>query len=120
MGQRDRTALNIVNRIDPHSQSIIETVARYHLLGAGYSVQSQVYVRGVGRLDLYIDGLLGLEVDGRQFHSGSAEFAEDRRRWNLLTVEGIRVLRVTYSFLVDRPEEFLELVRRALSREPAH
>lgn len=113
-GRRDAAAQRLVERIDPHSQSIIETVGRYHLKSAGFSVQSQVYVPGVGRVDLFVDGLLGIEVDGRKFHSGPKEFEEDRRRWNLLTVGGIPVLRVTYLMLTDHPDQFLDLVRRGL------
>jgi very-short-patch-repair endonuclease len=117
-GRRDAGARRTVGLINPLSQSIIETVARFHLLGAGLTVQTQVYRPGVGRLDLFVEGRLGVEVDGRQFHSGREEFAEDRRRWNLLTVEGTRVLRVTYAMVVHQPEQFLALVRQGLATTP--
>lgn len=119
-GQRDAGLRKIVGLVDPHSQSVIETVARYHLGTAGFSTQSQVHVPGVGRLDLFVDGILGIEADGRQFHSDRREFEEDRRRWNLLTVRGIPVLRVTHALLIRQPERFLTLVRAGLaSREPS-
>jgi hypothetical protein len=35
-------------------------------------------------------------------------------RWNLLTVRGIPVLRVTHSLLTRKPEHFLALVRAAI------
>ncbi len=117
-GHRDSGARRTVALINPMSQSIIETVARFHLLEAGLTVQTQVHRQGVGRLDLLVEGRLGVEVDGRQFHSGPEEFAEDRRRWNLLTIGGTRVLRVTYAMVVHHPEQFLALVRSALADIP--
>lgn len=120
-GRRDGALRRIVELIDPHSQSVLETVARYHLRSAGLSTQSQVYIRGVGRLDLYVDGILGIEVDGRQHHSDHREFEEDRRRWNVLTTQGVPVLRVTHALLTREPDQFLALVRAAIaSRRPGH
>ncbi|MHA7283421.1 type IV toxin-antitoxin system AbiEi family antitoxin domain-containing protein [Arthrobacter sp. TMS2-4] len=114
-GRRDVALRRLVDLIDPHAQSVIETVARYHLRSAGFNTQSQVYIRGVGRLDLYVDGILGIEVDGRQYHSDHREFEEDRRRWNLLTTQGVPVLRVTHALLNRQPEHFLTLVRDAIA-----
>lgn len=113
---RDQPLRRIVNLIDPHSQSVIETAARYHLKAAGLSVQTQVYVKGVGRLDLFVEGILGIEADGRKHHSGTQEFEEDRRRGNLLMLNGTPVLRATYPLIVDRPAEFIGLVERGLAR----
>lgn len=118
-GGRDATGRLIAKAVDPHSQSIIETVARYYLRLAGYSVQTQVYLVGVGRVDLFVEGLLAIELDGRKYHSGPEDFEEDRRRWNLLTVRGIPLLRVTYSLLVGHPDQFLDLVQRALNSTTA-
>ncbi|MHA7246374.1 type IV toxin-antitoxin system AbiEi family antitoxin domain-containing protein [Arthrobacter tecti] len=114
-GKRDAPLRRIISLVDPHSQSILETVARYPLREAGLAVQSQVYVKGVGRLDLFVDGILGIEADGREYHSGPVEFEEDRRRWNLLTVGGVPVLRVTRGQVVDRPEAYLKMVRQTLA-----
>ncbi|MHA7240108.1 type IV toxin-antitoxin system AbiEi family antitoxin domain-containing protein [Arthrobacter sp. TMS1-12-1] len=119
-GRRDAPLRRIVDLVDPQSQSLIETVARYHLRSAGFSTQSQVYVPGVGRLDLYVDGVLGIEADGREYHSDRREFEEDRRRWNLLTTRGIPVLRVTHALLTRQPDHFLTLVRAAVAtRQPS-
>jgi len=119
-GRRDAALRRIVDLVDPHSQSLIETVARYHLRSAGFSTQSQVYVPGVGRLDLYVDGILGIEADGREYHSDRREFEEDRRRWNLLTTRGVPVLRVTHALLTRQPDHFLTLVRAAVAtRQPS-
>lgn len=114
-GKHDAPLRRIIALIDPHSQSILETAARYPLREAGLVVQSQVYVKGVGRLDLFVEGMLGIEADGRNYHSGPAEFEEDRRRWNLLTVGGVPVLRVTPGQVVERPQAYIKLVQRALA-----
>ncbi|WP_028281216.1 type IV toxin-antitoxin system AbiEi family antitoxin domain-containing protein [Arthrobacter sp. H5] len=119
-GQRDGPARRIVALVDPHSQSIIETVARYHLHRTGFSCQSQVYVQGVGRLDLFVEGILGIEADGREYYSGRQEFEEDRRRWNLLTVGAIPLIRATQPLLVNQPTQFIDWVTRVLARKPAH
>lgn len=113
-GKRDASLRRIVGSVDPHAQSILETAARHPLREAGFAVQSQVYVKGVGRLDLFVEGVLGIEADGRKYHSGPAEFEEDRRRWNLLTLSGKPVLRVTLQQLMGDPTSYLDLVRRTL------
>ena len=73
----------------PQSQSIIECMARFLLRRAGFHVESQVNVPGMGHLDLMVDGRLGIETDGAGFHMDRTSFEEDRRRWNVTTRLGI-------------------------------
>lgn len=113
-GSKDAALRRIISLVDPHAQSILETVARYRLRKAGFTVNSQVYIPGVGRLDLFVEGILGIEADGREYHSGAREFEEDRRRWNLLTVRGTPVLRASSTLILRKPSAFLEIVRQAL------
>ncbi|MHA7153751.1 AbiEi antitoxin N-terminal domain-containing protein [Arthrobacter sp. TMN-50] len=114
-GRRDVPLRKVIDQIDPFSQSILETVAKYHLRRAGYSFQSQVYIKGVGRIDLVVEKVLGVEADGRRYHSGTADFEEDRRRGNILMIGRVPILHASYSLLVDHPEEFLRLVGLALA-----
>jgi hypothetical protein len=58
-----------------------------------------------------VDGVLGVETDGAGFHSAGPEFEEDRRRWNVATRSGLPVVIATYSMVVQRPQEFLALIR---------
>lgn len=114
-GARDAPLRRIIALVDAHAESILETVGRYHLREAGFHVSSQVSIPGVGRLDLFVDGILGIEADGREHHSGPREFEEDRRRWNLLTVKGIPVLRVSAKVILRQPEILVQLVREGLA-----
>jgi hypothetical protein len=108
---RERTILSLVV---PHSQSLLECLARYILRKAGFHVESQVNVPGMGHLDLMVDGQLGIETDGAEYHMDKLSFEEDRRRWNVTTRLGIPTLVVSYSLVRHRPDEFVALVRETL------
>ncbi|WP_186372152.1 type IV toxin-antitoxin system AbiEi family antitoxin domain-containing protein [Arthrobacter sp. KBS0702] len=112
----DARERRIVASIVPQSQSVIECLARFHLRRAGFHVESQVNVPGMGHLDLMVDGRLGIETDGAGFHMDRLSFEEDRRRWNVTTRLGVPTLVVTYPLLKYRPEEFIAMVREALNR----
>ncbi|WP_445153807.1 type IV toxin-antitoxin system AbiEi family antitoxin domain-containing protein [Arthrobacter sp. Hor0625] len=118
-GRNDARERRLVAAIVPRSQSIIECMARYLLRRAGYLVESQVNIPGMGHLDLMVDGRLGIEADGAEFHMDRTSFEEDRRRWNVTTRLGVPTLVVSYSLLRYRPQEFLALVRDTLRRLPA-
>jgi hypothetical protein len=114
-GRNDLRARRMVARIVPQSQSIIECMARYWLQRAGFHVESQVNIPGMGHIDLMVDGRLGIETDGAGFHMDRASFEEDRRRWNVTTRRGIPTLVVSYWLLLNRPGEFVAMVREALN-----
>jgi len=114
-GRNDARERRLVARIVPQSQSIIECMARYWLRRAGFHVESQVNIPGMGHIDLMVDGRLGIETDGAGFHMDRTSFEEDRRRWNVTTRLGIPTLVVSYPLLLNRPDEFIAMVRDALS-----
>jgi hypothetical protein len=115
-GRNDGRERRIVAGIVPQSQSIIECMARYLLRRAGFHVESQVNIPGMGHLDLMVDGRLGIETDGAGFHMDRTSFEEDRRRWNFTTRLGIPTLVVSYPLLKNRPHEFIATVHRTLNR----
>jgi hypothetical protein len=115
-GRNDARERRIVSGIVPQSQSVIECLARYLLRRAGFHVESQVNVPGLGHLDLMVDGRLGIETDGAGYHMDKASFEEDRRRWNVTTRRGIPTLVVSYQLLRDHPEEFIAMVRETMNR----
>jgi hypothetical protein len=114
--RNDARERQIVTAIVPQSQSLIECMARYLLRGAGFHVESQVNIPGMGHLDLMVDGRLGIEADGAGFHMDRKSFEEDRRRWNVTTRLGIPTLVVTFSLLKNRPQQFIAMVQDALGR----
>lgn len=59
-----------------------------------------------------MDGSLLIEIDGRTYHSDERSFAEDRRRWNELTIQGRDVLVLPAKPILVRPESVLEPVER--------
>ncbi|MDJ0317169.1 hypothetical protein [Arthrobacter antibioticus] len=112
---KDAQARRIIAMIDPQTMSIAETCARYHLRQGGYNVQCQVKVPGVGHLDALVDGVLGLEIDGEQYHNNSQAWEEDLRRGNVLVIRGIPTLRIKASIALYRPEVLLDWVHQALT-----
>ncbi|WP_448059264.1 type IV toxin-antitoxin system AbiEi family antitoxin domain-containing protein [Cellulomonas hominis] len=86
----------LLRRVDGRSQSICETFARLALAQAGLHVELQVPVAGVGLVDLLVEGMVVVELDGMAYHSGREQFREDRRRDRALELLGVPVLRFTY------------------------
>ncbi|MHA7177634.1 type IV toxin-antitoxin system AbiEi family antitoxin domain-containing protein [Arthrobacter sp. Sr24] len=112
--REDSGARVIIDMIDPQSMSIVETVARYYLREAGFNVQGQFYVKGVGNLDLLVEGLLGVETDGERYHNTETGWAEDLRRDNLLVIKGVWCLRIPAKMVLGNPDVMVKWVREAL------
>jgi hypothetical protein len=68
--------------LDPLCESLPESLARTRLRDAGFAVQSQVPLENGQRIDLVVDGIVGLETDGREFHKD--RFYEDRAKDGLI------------------------------------
>lgn len=78
--------------VDSRCESLPESLARTRLRQAGHRVRSQVPV-GVGeRIDLVVDGIVGLETDGKEFHRD--RFLQDRRKDVTMTLENYHSLRI--------------------------
>jgi len=112
--RNDSRARRIIDMIDPQSQSIAETSGRYHLIKAGYNVQGQAAIRGMGHLDLLVEGVLGIETDGEKYHNTAKAWAEDLRRYNVLAIRGVPTLHIRASDALYHPQSMLDLVRMAL------
>ena len=113
--RNDAAVRRIVDMIDPQSQSIAETSGRYHLRAAGYNVQGQAAIRGMGHLDLLVEGVLGVETDGEKYHDTAAAWVEDLRRINVLASLGIPTLHIKASDALYHPETMVDLVGSALA-----
>ncbi|MGV8965509.1 MAG: type IV toxin-antitoxin system AbiEi family antitoxin domain-containing protein [Cellulomonas sp.] len=91
----------LLRDVDGRSQSIPETCARIALRAEGFSLEPQVRIAGVGTVDLLVEELVVVELDGFSYHSDRAQFGEDRRRDRALQLIGIPVLRFTCHDAVD-------------------
>lgn len=103
---------------DPRSESPMETLTRLTLQDNGIEgFETQVWLPGPRyRLDLANRwAMVAVEYDG-EHHRTAAQQGSDARRRNRLVAEGWVVIVVTYSILMNRPQEFIAQVRAALDR----
>jgi len=111
-GRGSKRAGEVLRAIRPGAESLAETLARHTLVTAGYEVVCQRRVAGVGRVDLEVNNRLLIEIDGRAYHSDAASFAEDRRRWNELTIRGLDLLVLPARYVLADPASVLVPVAR--------
>lgn len=70
----------VVMAADGRAESGIETIVRYLLRARGLRVEIIVGLRGIGTVDLVVEGRLIIECDGREFHDDDEAFERDRGR----------------------------------------
>jgi very-short-patch-repair endonuclease len=70
-----RIGANAPRRLLPAARHLVdssgsgnETIVRRRLERVGYHLESQAFVPGMGHGDLLVEGCLGLDVDGREWH----------------------------------------------------
>ena len=97
----------LLRAVDGRSQSLPETFARLALRSSGLWVEPQVQIVGVGWVDLLVEELVVVELDGFAYHGDRRQFREDRRRDRALALIGVPVLRFTYE---DTVHEVARLV----------
>ena len=107
----------VVGLADGRAESPIESCLRLVADRLG-PVVPQVWIDGVGRVDLVVDGWLVLEADGFEHHSDRSRYREDRRRSNALAVLGYTVLRFSYEDIVHHEDVVAEVIARVLARGP--
>lgn len=115
-GNTARRALLLDSRDEPWSEA--ERLAHRILRAAGltgWTTNHPVVVSGFRYyLDIAFPGVkLAVEIDGR-LHHGADAFEKDRWRQNDLVLDGWRVLRFTWSMLVETPELVVAAVEQAL------
>ena len=107
----------LVRAVDAGSQSIGESFARVALRQVGLRVETQVKFAGVGRVDMLVEGMVVVEIDGFAYHSGRREFREDRRRDRMITIKhGLPVLRFSYEDAVYDTHQLVDHVQAAVAR----
>jgi very-short-patch-repair endonuclease len=105
-----------VRYADGLADSPLETVVRILATVLG-DVQIQVRIRGVGKVDIVLDGWLVIETDGFEFHANRAAYREDRRRSNALAEHGTVLLRFTYEDVCE-PMDVLDQIERVYRMGP--
>jgi very-short-patch-repair endonuclease len=87
----------LAGRSKAGSDSGPESVVRQRSLTMGIDIIQQVKFAGVGLVDMQIKGTnILIEIDGRQYHTDTIAFENDRRRHNELVQRGYVVLQFSY------------------------
>lgn len=110
------TLRSLLNRVDPRSESIIESFTRFRLQCLGLDPNIQVLIAGVGRVDMVVGAGLVIELDGWEYHSDRNRFELDRRRDARLSARGYRVLRFSYHQVMSSWFEVRSAICAAVAR----
>lgn len=117
-----RRARQLLNLLDPRSESPMESHLRLLLIDAGLprpDVNMNVYDdhgEFLGRADLlFREARVIVEYDGDHHRSDRRQFAHDVRRGSLLAAAGYLVLRFTADDVLRRPHFVIATVRAALA-----
>lgn len=93
------------------SDSGLESLLRLRLRRYGWSVATQVWILGTGRVDLLIDGWLIVEADGRDNHAAGPLRHKDLVRDANAASWGYTTLRFDYAMIIHD----WDLVERAIA-----
>jgi len=98
--------------VDGKCESLPESLARTRLRLAGYTVEIQVAV-GAKRIDMVINGIVGLEINGKQFHAHT--FEEDHLKSVEITIAGFHAMSVSARMVFGKWGLFQRAVEIALA-----
>ena len=98
--------------VDEKCESLPESLARTRLRLSGYRVESQVPLGEVQRIDLVVEGHIGIEVDGEEHHVN--RFAYDRSKDVEITLDHKHALRPSAKMVFDDWRRFALAVSTAL------
>lgn len=101
-------------KLDRGAESGFETHTRLKVLRAGFRVESQFRVPIAGRIDLLVNGCVGVESDGEKWH-GPERFIPDRTKDLICEGHGIRVLRIARPHIFDSWPRTLNTIRRMVN-----
>lgn len=97
--------------VDGSAESGPETFVRLMLRALGARYETQVRIRGVGRVDFLVDGWLIVECDSRAHHSSWEAQLSDRRRDRAAAAQGYLTVRLVAEEILYSPD----VVRGALA-----
>jgi very-short-patch-repair endonuclease len=98
-------------QIDARVDAGQETVLRRLILDAGMRCEIQVWIPGVGRVDMVVEECVVLEADSRAHHKSWPEHIRDRTRDRLLAERQYVSLRVLYQDIMFDPDGVIRAIR---------
>ncbi len=101
--------------LDRRSESGSETMMRLLLRALGVTLELQVVIVGVGRVDFLVDGWLIIECDSEAHHAGWDAQRRDRRRDLAAAALGYTTIRPIAEDIMHDPERVLRAVRGLLA-----
>lgn len=110
----------IVEWVDVDCGRVLESIARTRLRARGHRLASQVPVdplgewRALGAIDLVVDGVVALELDGRTFHEST--FESDRRKDLVILRGGRTAIRASREMVATDWTAVEDAVEAALAR----
>jgi very-short-patch-repair endonuclease len=111
-----RYRMPVLDAVDPRAQSGLESKARLALRRLGIRFAPQVWIPGVGRVDILIGDRLVLELDGKRWHSSPEAFETDRGRDLALLERGFEVIRVSYRQVMEEWPRIEAAIRDRIAR----
>ncbi|CAN5273272.1 hypothetical protein BH09ACT3_BH09ACT3_14750 [soil metagenome] len=104
---------NLGSWVDARCESLPESLSRTRLRLRGHSVVSQVRLGELERIDLVVDGCVGLEIDGEEFHRD--RFESDRSKDLAITLVGLHAVRPSARMVFHDWETVLRAIEAAIS-----
>jgi very-short-patch-repair endonuclease len=108
-----RRLRRIAEWVDPACEGLPESLSRTRLRIAGHRVETQVVLDTGERIDLVVDGVVAVEVDGDEYHRDF--FERDRRKDLTITIAGYHALRPSARAVFGDWDRVLLSVRIALA-----
>ena len=101
--------------LDPAADSGPESIVRVRMRRAGFVVEPQVSIPGSSDLDLLINGVVGLDIDSRAWHTGQEQISWDYGKTLQSVALGRPTLRILPHHIFDLWPSTLAAISRAVS-----
>ncbi|MHC5795177.1 hypothetical protein ACVXZ4_03385 [Lacisediminihabitans sp. FW035] len=113
--QLPERCLPLLGQLDGRAEAGQESILRLLMWQIGLHCELQVEVRGVGRVDMIVEGILILEADSRLAHEGWEMHVRDRNRDIDAARQGYMSLRPAYQRTMFDPAAVQEAVLALLA-----
>lgn len=107
-----RDIASIDEWVEENCESFLESVVRTRCRQGGHRVTVQSPLPNGQRIDMVVDGVVGVETDGFQFHRDS--FEKDRRKDLEIVLDGRWPMRLSYGMVRDEWPRILGAIEAAV------